>query len=339
MGHGFDSGMYLRQPAWHRLGTVVEEWPGSWAEARKVAGLEWEVEVAPIAVPYTTAPAYAPLTGYNLLRRSDKPMTIEGPLGEGDIIANPEAVLAVQPTSYHIIRNAQFGEILETILGRIGDDWAYECLFALYGGRQIVAVLRARNPLQIGPDPSKNFSYICFVSRHDGQGGLKGIPTNLRVVCANMRHMAETQAKRDGVGFTIRHTANWQEQIEKAAAVVQSAVRDGKAWAELATRMGRTTLYPSQLTSALNSLFKTDSSMTERQERGQIRRREQIRQILRSPTCEGIDKSWYGLVQAVDEWCDHEQPARSDETRTQRTLLRPEPLKAKVAMLARSQLN
>ena len=33
----FESGMFLIQPAWHRKGNVVEDWPGDWETTRKGA--------------------------------------------------------------------------------------------------------------------------------------------------------------------------------------------------------------------------------------------------------------------------------------------------------------
>ena len=32
----------VRQMPWHREGVVLPDYPGSWAEARKLAGLDWE---------------------------------------------------------------------------------------------------------------------------------------------------------------------------------------------------------------------------------------------------------------------------------------------------------
>jgi phage/plasmid-like protein (TIGR03299 family) len=341
MSHEFESGIFLREGAWHRLGKVLKDWPGSWDAACKEADLTWDVETIPLEVGYEQNPGliipgqrHVAVGGYQLLKRSDMPLVL--PNAE---VTNPKAVLGIQPTSYHVIKNSQFGEVIEHIIGTVGDDWQYETLIALSGGRQIVCVLKAREPLQIGPDPSKTYVYIAFVSRHDGQGGLKGIPTNIRVVCRNTRHAAENQAKRDGVGFTIRHTSSWKEQIDKAAQVVQAAVKEGKAWQTLATRLGGVKLVPAQRDRALKNLFVTTSAMSEREVANTEQRREQVREILRSETCTGIDRTWLGLVQAVDEWCDHVRPARNDETRMSRSMLRAEPLKARVMAMARVNVS
>lgn len=335
MSHEFESGVFYREAAWHRLGTVVEEWPGSWDAARKLAGIEWEVREHPIAVTWgdtANIPVVAPIHGYRALVRDDKPLFIQ--TAANRVTMNDAALLAVQPSSYKVIRNEEFGEIIEYIIGKVGDDWAYETLISLSGGRNIVALLRARQPLEIGGDPSKTYNYLCFTSRHDGQGGLRGIPTSVRVVCRNTHHAAETGAKRDGVGFTIRHTSNWEERKEQAALAIQAAVRDGKAWEKLGRELVGRRLVKPQLDRMLLMLFKTDSSMTPRQVAGIERSRAAVRQILQSRTCEHISDTMWGFVQAVDEYADHIRPARSDETRTQRSLLRAEPIKTKAFALA-----
>ena len=44
----FDTGFSVRERMWHGLGNVLDEYPESWDEARKLAGLEWEPELRPI---------------------------------------------------------------------------------------------------------------------------------------------------------------------------------------------------------------------------------------------------------------------------------------------------
>jgi len=63
--------------------------------------------------------------------------------------------------------------------------------------------------------------------------------------------------------------------------------------------------------------------------------RKALHAILASPTTEGIANTGYGLVQAAGEYLDHVRRARSWESRLGRTLIRPEPLKAKALTLVR----
>lgn len=43
----FDTGFSVREPMWHGLGLVLDEYPESWADARQKAGLLWEPEERP----------------------------------------------------------------------------------------------------------------------------------------------------------------------------------------------------------------------------------------------------------------------------------------------------
>ena len=337
MSHEFESGVFYREAAWHQLGTVVDEWPGSWDEARKIAGLTWEVEAAPLTMPIVVPEGirYSHVNGWQGIIRNDKPLYREMPTSMGYEI-NPDALLSIQKSSYQIIRNEQFGKVIEHVVGDVGEHWQYETLISLSGGRNIVCLLKARVPLNIGPDPSKTYTFLAFTSRHDGQGGLRCIPTQVRVVCRNTHNAAEMLAHKDRVGFTIRHTANWEQQLNQVANVIQAAVKEGRAWEELASKLGMRRLIPAQRDRMLSTLFKTDSSMTPLQERNVLARRGSVIEILGSKTCEGIEGTMLGFVQAVDEYADHVMPARSTETAAIRTLLTVQPLKARALALARA---
>ena len=69
---------------------------------------------------------------------------------------------------------------------------------------------------------------------------------------------------------------------------------------------------------------------------GPTRPREGIeRLIFESKTTQQVAGTAYGLVQAAGEYLDHVRTARSWETRLNRTLIRPEPLKHRALSLVR----
>jgi len=63
--------------------------------------------------------------------------------------------------------------------------------------------------------------------------------------------------------------------------------------------------------------------------------RKAVRGILAGPTTQGLDGTAYKLVQAGVEYLDYVRKARSWETRLNRTLMRPEPMKARTLTLVR----
>lgn len=339
MPHQVEGGMYLRTPAWHRIGNVVGEWPGSWEAACLAAGpaLQWEIRTEQVYSPAPDHPGRLPIENQVALYRDDKAGHVVLP--DGRMVINPESFLAIQSTSYHVIRNREFGEVIEKVLGDVGSFWHYEALFALNNGRRIVAVLRAKEPLNIGTDPALTFPYVALINQHDGNGGLKGIPSTFRPDCANMIKMADMQARAAQVGFSIKHTAGWGERIELARETFAAARREGEAWAQLATKLGRKTMTKAESKRFMEALLPTNSAMSERQVENTEANRRAIGELLKSPTCRGIEHTVLGHVQAAVEYADHVRPAHSDSTRAARVLTRADPIKQKAFALARVFAN
>ena len=71
----FESGMFLIQPAWHRKGNVVEDWPGDWETTRKGAGLTWDIDIVPAGMRYGWHD-FVPDEDAVYLLRNDKPATL-----------------------------------------------------------------------------------------------------------------------------------------------------------------------------------------------------------------------------------------------------------------------
>lgn len=75
--------------------------------------------------------------------------------------------------------------------------------------------------------------------------------------------------------------------------------------------------------------------VTDRVVRNVEQARAALRTILASETTVAVADTGYGLMQAAGEYLDHVRRARSWETKLGRTLIRPEPLKAKALTLIR----
>lgn len=324
MGHYFEKGrgVFVREPSWHRLeNAVLPEHLTSWEDARKHARLDWEVFSEPVFVREIDSVTetgeevarFPEVSGFQAVRRDDT-----------------RAVLAVQPSSYALIGMERFGDVIESVAGA---GLRYEAAFSLYDGKMIVALLYFEEPLTIPGDNSQNFTYLAMINRFDGQGGLRGIPTNIRVQCANTLNAAEATDGKN-VGFSIRHTTNWAERISEAAEIVQGARRDAQAWQVLANRLGAFRVSPNQTQTFLSRFLPTATDMTERQVRNVEVARDQVREVLASETCEHINRSGYGLVMAATEWADHVRANRSDDTLAARQLLRKELPKARAVRIA-----
>jgi phage/plasmid-like protein (TIGR03299 family) len=325
MTHQWDSGFMVHKPSWHRLEkAVLKESPQSWEEARQQAGLMWEIETAPVFdVQYEhldlpPEPRIEVIEGFQQIRRDDT-----------------HSVLTIRPSSYEAIRNEDFGGVINALLGLEDDEHVeFEALMALYGGKQIIALVNFPEPLKMPWDPSKTYLYLCFASRHDGNGGLRGLATNVRVQCANTMNLAEALDGRL-TGFTIRHTSNWEERVSEIRQELIAARGDNQKWLDFTEQLAMWKVGGRQREAYLKKFLPVSDDNGKRKNENQLLNRERIRTILSSKTCEGIEDNGYGLLMATTEWSDHVRETQTTDSYVARQLLRKEEPKAKSARILR----
>jgi phage/plasmid-like protein (TIGR03299 family) len=331
MSAEWDSGFMVRQPSWHRLEkAVLKQSPRTWEEARTLAGLDWEAETAPVYTLESVQPkpdgeelkVFRMLEGWQQIRRNDT-----------------QAVLSVRPESYRIIPNAEFGKVIDEVLAIEDDEHVeFEALMSLYGGRQIVALVYFSTPLVMPWDNSPNFTFCALNSRHDGNGGLRFFPTNVRVQCANTLNLAEMTDGRT-YGRTIRHTANWEERISELRQEMIAARGDGQRWVEFSEQLALWKTNARQEDSFLKRVFPVSDENGSRKNDNQLENRAAVRTVLAGSTCEQIRGTGYGLLMATTEWSDHYRTAQTPDTYVSRQLLRVEEPKAKAVRVLRQMAS
>jgi len=317
----WETGVVVRKPTWHRLErAVLPDYITDWATGLKEAGIDWEVYKTPAfdKVFYDIgggekAHSYEEIPGWYQVKRDDSHET-----------------LAIQPSTYALIPIKEFGDVVETVAG---DGLKYEAIFSLYEGKMIVALLYFDEPLNIDADDgiTRTLQYLCMQQRFDGQGGLRGLPTSVRTICANTVNNAEALDGK-ALGFNIKHTANWEERVEAAAMMIQTARRDAKIWTLLANKLSTHRVGKTARESYLRKLLPISEDMTERQIATVEKGRDAIRELLTSRTNEHIADNAYGLLCASIEWADHGRRANTDSSMVARQF-RKEPIKARAARL------
>lgn len=317
----FESGLCVRKPSWHGKENLLEVPPESMEEARRLAGLEWEPEEIPVYVKSEDGAAYQELEEFKALRRSDS-----------------GKVLHVARDSYEIITNLETFEIVYAVM----KNGAYlDTAGSVREGRQVWALAHLDEPIIIPGDRSLVFPYIVMLTSHDGSAACKVLPTAVRVVCWNTFQMASSQGDATGVQFIFRHTKRVKDRIEEAKSAIAGVRNFAERWRE--ENLALATL---QISEAGVRQFVQDfipdppahmlHKMTERQVDNLKLARATLEWIITSaPTTEGIRGTAYGLVQAAGEYMDHYKGHNSSESYISRTLLRPEPMKAKALKLAR----
>jgi phage/plasmid-like protein (TIGR03299 family) len=316
----------VRQMPWYREGTILSEYPGDWDEARALAGLDWDpiaTEVyALVDLAADGSPRYQPIDGWKCIARSDN-----------------GAVLSINKDSYTVVGHGEMGEIVEAVLAQPNVKW--ETAGVLDGGRAVWCLALLDEPVELPGDDSPTLPYLAITNRHDGTAACALRATAVRIVCANTFRAAELEGERTGTTFSFIHKSSWRTRIQEARQAVTGARAEIRRYTELAQE-----LLAIPVTSRQRELFITEfipmppaGLVTDRVARNVEEARNAVRLVLQSKTTEPVSGTAYGLMQAAGEYLDHVRTARSWETRLNRTLIRPEPLKHRALTLIREVVS
>ena len=317
-----ESKFSVRHMPWHQEGIILGDYPGTWAEARVLAGLDWDPETTGVYTATGTGPDGTVhcelIEGWQAIIRSDT-----------------GAVLSLNKDSYTVIGHGEMGEFVEAVLAQPNVKW--ETAGVLDGGRAVWCLALLDEPVELPGDASPTLPYLAITNRHDGTAACALRATAVRIVCANTFRAAELEGERTGATFSFIHKSSWRSRIEEARQAVTGAQAEMRRYTELACE-----LLGIQVTPRQRELFVTEfipmppaGLVTDRVARNVEEARLALRLIFESKTTEQVAGTAYGLMQAAGEYLDHVRTARSWETRLNRTLIRPEPLKHRAMSLIR----
>src|SRR6516165_4805846 len=312
----------VRHMPWHQEGIILGDYPGTWAKARLLAGLDWDPETTGV---YTA-------TGIN------PDGTVHCELIEcwqAIIRSDSGAVLSLNKDSYTVIGHGEMGEIVEAVLAQPNVKW--ETAGVLDEGRAVWCLALLDEPVELPGDDSPTRPYLAITNRHDGTAACALRATAVRIVCANTFRAAELEGERTGTTFSFVHKPGWRNRIEEARKAVTGARAEMARYAELASELLAIPVSPVQRELFITAFIPKppDGLITDRVARNVDEARTALRLLFGTPTTLPVAGTAYGLVQAAGEYLDHVRTARSWETRLNRTLIRPEPLKHRALQLAR----
>jgi phage/plasmid-like protein (TIGR03299 family) len=316
----------VRQMPWHREGVLLQDYPGSWDEARRLAGLDWDpvaTEVyAVTGINDDGSTRYEPITGWKSIARSDT-----------------GAILSLNRDTYTVIDHGEMGEIVEAVLAQPNVKW--ETAGVLDGGRSVWCLALLDEPITLPGDHSPTLPYLAITNRHDGTAACALRATAVRIVCANTFRAAELEGERTGATFSFIHKSSWRNRIEEARRAVTGAQTEMRRYADLARELLAVHVTPAQRELFITQFIPRppDGLITDRVARNVDEARTALKLLFDSSTNQQIAGTAYGLVQAAGEYLDHVRTARSWETRLNRTLIRPEPLKHRALSLVREVIT
>jgi phage/plasmid-like protein (TIGR03299 family) len=192
----------LREPAWHKLGTVFEN-EVTTSEMLELAHLDnWNVRLEDVAVPdtFNSDKDYFFVTRTNPFNRD-----------ENDI-------LGVVGERYKVLQNEDLFSFGDNLLDG-GGRW--ETAGSIKGGRQVFGSIALTDQITLDPNgrADKIDNYLLINTSHDGSVAIQASITPIRVVCANTLNLALTSVKGKNAPkqtFKIRHTQTAEGKIAVA---------------------------------------------------------------------------------------------------------------------------
>lgn len=198
-----------QKPAWHGLGTIVEDAPTP-TEALRIAGLDWYVEGRALQ---TVEPA-----GH----AGGEPEPILIPSHQALIRSDTKTCLGVVGQAYEPIQNDSLAAFSES-LADLGDTVKVESAGSIRNGRRVWFLLKGESFSVRGDD--EHAPYILVSNGHDGTAAMRCTPTTVRVVCSNTLHMVLPGSEGGRIqsgksGYAVRHVGRIDRKIEEARAAL-----------------------------------------------------------------------------------------------------------------------
>jgi phage/plasmid-like protein (TIGR03299 family) len=184
-----DTPIFHAKPAWHGLGTVLDNAPSARA-GLMLAGLDWTAERMPISsINMQGEPDF--WDNYRAIYRSDT-----------------NAQLAILSASYIPVQNADLADFADAL--GVDGTVRIESAGSLASGKRVWFLAKGES---IWTTPSDETApYLLIANSHDGSLSVRIVPTTVRVVCRNTLHMA-LQTSRP---IRFRHTGSISDKMEDA---------------------------------------------------------------------------------------------------------------------------
>lgn len=317
----FDQGFFVREPAWHELGIVLEEYPGR-EEAMRLAGHDFVVVEQPLYVPVPgDGESFRSVDGWKALMRHRE--------GEQDHL------MEVVPQSYGVVQNDIGWDLVDAI---VGEGAKYETGITLQNGAVCAVLAWLDEPVTIPGDNSPIFPWLNVSWSHDRSGPLSCRPTSIRTVCWNTQTAAEAQGQRFDTEFTFKHTKNVMARVEDAKMAMRGLRAAHEEYLELARELAEIPITEKQRELFVCEFIPMppEALISDRVERNVETARAAVRALFDGETVpEDHRFTAYGLHLAGGEYLDHLRGYRSTDTYFGRSMLKREPAKAKLTTLIR----
>jgi phage/plasmid-like protein (TIGR03299 family) len=280
------------EPAWHRLGTVIEQAATS-AEAIGLAGLNWTVEKWPVQALFSDGQAEG---------------AVNVPGAFATVRTDTRRALGIVGAGYRVFQNREAFDFMDAL---VSDKLAmYETAGSLHEGRRVWMLARLPKEYRAGPEDLIK-PYLLLTNTHDGSQALRMIPTTVRVVCQNTLNLAMREAGADGMSIT--HHPRLESRVKEARQKLGVLAARFDAFDDELHAMLAKDLNAAEADGYFRDLSGVGvPHLTDRQKRARVLAYERMAANFDNPrnTLPGVKHTAWGAYNAVSEWADHQKAYR-----------------------------
>jgi phage/plasmid-like protein (TIGR03299 family) len=287
-----------RTDAWHRLGTVTTGCLSA-AEVMEVALLGgWDVRKEKLRAVESNAKVPAKFATTRVHPKSGQ-----------------REVLGLVGSRYQVVQNEQACELLDMIAGETGAH--FETAGSLRGGREVFVTMKLPDSMTVaGVDAIDLYLAVC--TSHDATRQARALLTPIRIVCANTQAAAFADNKGE---YTFRHTGDITAKLADVRQALGLVPAYLDQFQQAAEQMADTMLEWPQLQALSHQLWPLTEEAGEPAYLKQLARDRDLQRLFeQAPTQEPIRGTAWAGYQAITEWLDHGQPARSEHHRANKVL-------------------
>ncbi len=228
----------VREAAWHKLGTVIDE-PMPIVEAAQLAGLDFNVVKIPMMIswpPDETDPEKITIFDSGKVALTREP-TADDP---------EPRVFGVASDQFEIVQNMDMARLLEPL----NERWPIETMGSLKYGAVTFMTLMTGEFDVAGEQVNK---HLLISNGHDGTRGFNIKDVRTRVVCDNTLQAAEGESSL--LDFSLRHVTGVQVEASWHLDLIGKLEKQSVETDELMQKMGETELEDQVLESMIDAAF------------------------------------------------------------------------------------
>src|SRR5262245_50923802 len=291
MAHEIETMTYFGKAPWHGLGTALDaEDVYDWQKTCRKAGLDWEVELAPLV----TTDTQDKVRHKAVRRKSDaRILGVVGP--RYATLQNKDAFAWFQP----------FLDAKEAALHTAGS--------LRHGSRVWVLAKLNRSPLVIAPGDEVE-KFILLSHGHDGSLAVRIGFTPVRVVCQNTLSMAHGSDASKLI--RLKHTKDVLENLANIREVMDLANQQFEATAEQYRLLARTSINQADLRRYVKKVFQVEG-----EQEGSTRLKNIMEAIVglaesgRGNTLPAVSGTLWTAYNGVAEWLGYQRGSNLDNRR------------------------